>query len=130
MAFVEGILHEFLEKPKDMKPPIRDISGQYTVKLESQMGNFEMKLIIEQDENQLEGKLISEMMVLEGTTSFQSLLGENYTRLDIVITFLALLELVKQYRVEVSQETLFSEICIEASDGWENGEEIDIEFAE
>jgi len=73
-------------------------------------------------------QLISKLMVLEGTTSFQALLGENYTRLDIVITFLALLELVKQYRVEVSQENLFSEICIEASDEWENGEDIDVEF--
>lgn len=73
---------------------------------------------------------ISELLVLEGTTSFQELLGENYSKLNIVITFLALLELVKQYRVQVTQENLFSEICIEASDEWENGEDIDIEFTE
>jgi segregation and condensation protein A len=75
-------------------------------------------------------QLISELLVLEGTTSFQELLGDKFTRLDIVITFLALLELVKQYRVQVTQETLFSEICIEASDQWENGEDINIEFTE
>jgi len=74
--------------------------------------------------------LISELLVLEGTTSFQELLGDHYTRLDIVITFLALLELVKQYRVQVTQENLFSEICIEASEEWENGEDIDLEFNE
>jgi len=74
--------------------------------------------------------LISEMLVLEGTTSFKNLLGENYTKLDIVITFLALLELVKQFRVQVTQETLFSEIQIEASDLWENGEDIELEFVE
>jgi segregation and condensation protein A len=75
-------------------------------------------------------KRISELMILEGTVSFQELLGENYSRLDIVITFLALLELVKQYRVQVTQETLFSEICIEASDQWDNAENIEFEFAE
>jgi segregation and condensation protein A len=73
---------------------------------------------------------ITELLVLEGTTSFQELLGDKYTRLDIVITFLALLELVKQYKVLVTQENLFSEICIEVSDEWENGEDIDIEFTE
>jgi segregation and condensation protein A len=75
-------------------------------------------------------QLISELMVLEGTTSFQNLLRDNYTKLDIVITFLALLELVKQFRVQVTQENLFSEIQIEASEQWENGEDIEIEFAE
>jgi segregation and condensation protein A len=73
---------------------------------------------------------ITELLLLEGTTSFQELLGDHYTRLDIVITFLALLELVKQYRVQVTQENLFSEICIEVTDEWENGEEIDLEFTE
>jgi segregation and condensation protein A len=75
-------------------------------------------------------QMISEMMVLEGTTSFQTLLGDHYTKLDIVITFLALLELVKQFRVQATQETLFSEIQIEASDQWEFGEDIEIEFIE
>lgn len=75
-------------------------------------------------------QLISELMVLEGTTSFQNLLGDNFTKLDIVITFLALLELVKQFRVQVTQETLFSEIQIETSDQWENGEDIELEFTE
>jgi segregation and condensation protein A len=75
-------------------------------------------------------QLISELMVLEGTTSFKNLLGDKYSKLDIVLTFLALLELVKQYRVQVTQEALFSEIQIEASDDWENGEDIELEFAE
>ncbi|MGD8458124.1 MAG: segregation/condensation protein A [Anaerolineales bacterium] len=75
-------------------------------------------------------KRITELLVLEGSTSFKELLGEKYTKLDIVITFLALLELVKRYRVQVTQETLFSDINIETSDGWETGEDIDIEFIE
>lgn len=62
MAFVEGTLFEFLEKPKDMKPPVRNLTGSWLVKLESQMGNFDVKLVLEQDENQLEGKMSSEML--------------------------------------------------------------------
>ncbi len=75
-------------------------------------------------------QLISELLILEGTTSFKDLLGNNYTKLNIVVTFLALLELVKQFRVQVTQETLFSDIQIEASDDWEYGEDIELEFTE
>jgi segregation and condensation protein A len=59
---------------------------------------------------------------------FNGLLGENPSRLDIVVTFLALLELIKQYRVSASQEVLFSDIQIQKMDGWIDDEELEIEF--
>ncbi len=73
-------------------------------------------------------KKITQTLILDGKSSFSKLLGEHYSKADIVITFLALLELVKQYRIQVSQESLFSEIQIEPSDQWENGDENDLEF--
>lgn len=73
-------------------------------------------------------KKITQTLILDGKSSFSKLLGKNYSKADIVITFLALLELVKQYRIQVTQESLFSDIQIEPSDLWENGEENDIEF--
>jgi chromatin segregation and condensation protein Rec8/ScpA/Scc1 (kleisin family) len=48
--------------------------------------------------------------------------------LEVVVTFLAMLELVKRYRIQARQEGLFSEIEIDRTEDWEEDEEIDIEF--
>jgi len=60
--------------------------------------------------------------------SFRGLVGERPSRLDIVVTFLALLELIKRYRVAVNQQGLFENIDIERMDGWEDDEDIELEF--
>ncbi len=60
--------------------------------------------------------------------SFKSLLGDNPSRLEIVVTFLALLELVKRFRVEAHQASLFSDISIDPLQDWGEDEELDLEF--
>jgi segregation and condensation protein A len=60
--------------------------------------------------------------------SFRSLLGDKPSRLEVVVTFLALLELVKRYRVEARQEALFSDIQIDRLEDWTDDEEIELEF--
>ena len=47
------------------------------------------------------------------TSSFSTILGENPSRLDLVITFLALLELIKHHTIEASQESIFGNISLE-----------------
>ena len=47
-------------------------------------------------------------------TNFSELLGRDPTRLDLVVTFLALLELIKHHAIEASQETLFGNIALES----------------
>jgi len=42
--------------------------------------------------------------------SFEDLLGENYSRLDVVISFLALLELIKGSYIRVIQDGIFNQI--------------------
>jgi chromatin segregation and condensation protein Rec8/ScpA/Scc1 (kleisin family) len=44
---------------------------------------------------------------------FQELLAESHDRSDLVVTFLAILELVKQQSVVVKQTSSFSDIIIE-----------------
>jgi len=61
-------------------------------------------------------------------TTFRSLLQNVADRLEIVVTFLALLELVKRYRVRARQEQLFGSIEIERAEGWDAEEELEIEF--
>jgi segregation and condensation protein A len=71
---------------------------------------------------------IAETLSKSQNSSFKSLVGENSSRLEIVVTFLALLELVKRYRVSARQESLFGDIQIERSGDWNEEEEFDLEF--
>lgn len=48
---------------------------------------------------------------------FRSLLGRACTRIDVIVTLLALLELIKQHRVAATQMRLFGDIVITRRDG-------------
>ena len=74
--------------------------------------------------------LITGILRQEKHSTFRSLLNSHNSRLDIVITFLAVLELIKRHLVQVSQDGLFGDISIEVSDNWLLDEEIDTEFDE
>ncbi len=64
----------------------------------------------------------------DARATFRGLLGQRPSRLEVVVTFLALLELVKRYRVAARQEGLFQEIEIEKTEDWKEDEELEIEF--
>ncbi len=72
--------------------------------------------------------LIARHLQLEHDLTFARLLGEKPSRLEVVVTFLALLELVKRYRVAAKQEGLFNEIQIEKLEEWGEDEDFEIEF--
>ncbi|MCX6069198.1 MAG: segregation/condensation protein A [Chloroflexi bacterium] len=71
---------------------------------------------------------ISDALNKNKHSSFKTLIGKSSTRLEVVVTFLALLELVKRYRVSARQESLFGDIEIERSDDWNLEEEFELEF--
>ena len=73
-------------------------------------------------------EMISKRLGAAEHARFQELLGENPTRIEIVVTFLALLELVKRYQVAARQDGLFADIEIKRMDDWNPEEEIEIEF--
>ncbi len=60
--------------------------------------------------------------------SFRALLGDRPSRLEVVVTFLALLELIKRYRVQAQQESLFGSIEVRPLQDWGDEEDMDIEF--
>ena len=62
--------------------------------------------------------------------SFRSLVKHENSRLEIVVTFLAMLELIKRHQVLVSQEGLFGDISLEISEVWDEGDELETEFGE
>ena len=61
-------------------------------------------------------------------STFSALLNTNASRLEVVVTFLALLELIKRYRVAAHQEGLFEDIEIDRMNNWDDDEEMDLEF--
>jgi segregation and condensation protein A len=72
--------------------------------------------------------LIAERLVKTRNATFSGLMGQKPTRLEVVVTFLALLELVKRYRVSAQQASLFSDIQIEKLEEWGTDEDLEIEF--
>jgi len=73
---------------------------------------------------------IRRKLKLSRQASFNTLLGENFTRIEVVVTFLALLELVRRFRIRAVQDTTFSEIMIETTEDWDEVDDFDIDFLE
>jgi len=63
-------------------------------------------------------------------SSFYEVIKNSKSRLEVVVTFLALLELIKKFHVNVYQESLFTDIQIEAITEFSEDEELEIEFGE
>jgi segregation and condensation protein A len=55
---------------------------------------------------------IESLLTKKGSFSFQRLLRRAKSRPEIIVTFLALLELIKARRIQVKQEKLFGEIWV------------------
>ncbi len=74
--------------------------------------------------------VIAKVLRKHGQSTFRAIVGRKHSRLDIVVTFLALLELVKRHMVQARQEALFGEIQVETTQEWEDSAEFDLEFGE
>jgi len=74
--------------------------------------------------------LIASLLRSKGKSTFRYLLGDARSRVEVVITFLAMLELVKLHFVKVQQDQIFGDIELEPADDWQTNEEIELEFGE
>jgi segregation and condensation protein A len=61
-------------------------------------------------------------------TTFHTILEGAQSRLEIVVSFIAILELIKQHRVSVQQESLFGEITLTRGENWSDDQEVDFEL--
>jgi segregation and condensation protein A len=79
----------------------------------------------------IRNKIRSILTILKhgGPTSFRALLGEKRSRIDVVVTFLAMLELVKRQMIQTEQASLFSEIELTPISDWDENEEINFDLA-
>ncbi len=71
--------------------------------------------------------LIVDALRTRGRTTFSSLLKHSRTRLEIVVSFLAVLELMKRQQVTVQQQELFGEIEIVPGSEWNAAQELELE---
>jgi segregation and condensation protein A len=62
----------------------------------------------------------------EGRARFFDLLKEAKSRVEIMVTFLAILELVKQRRVSAAQDRIFGDILVEPIGDWVHDDSIQI----
>lgn len=74
--------------------------------------------------------LIKRNLLQSGRFTFRNILSNKPSRIEIVVSFLALLELIKRHLVNANQSTLFGDIEIEQSDLWDENEEFELEFGE
>ena len=63
-----------------------------------------------------------------GRTNFHSVVEDVHSRLEIVVSFLAVLELVKQGQIEAQQDQLFGDIEIRPTAEWSSAQELDFEL--
>lgn len=63
-----------------------------------------------------------------GRTTFRAVLKDARSRLEIVVSFLAMLELIKQGQVQVEQREMFGDIEISQGEGWTADQELDFEL--
>ncbi|HEY9087838.1 MAG TPA: segregation/condensation protein A, partial [Anaerolineaceae bacterium] len=71
---------------------------------------------------------ILDILRQNNSITFQRLLAEKRSRLEIVVTFLAMLELVKRHIVDAQQSGLFQEIELAPVGEWDESQEENIEF--
>jgi segregation and condensation protein A len=74
--------------------------------------------------------LIKQNLIQLGRFSFRNILSSTPTRIEIVVSFLAVLELIKRHLVIADQQTPFGEIEIEPSNQWDESEDFELEFGE
>jgi segregation and condensation protein A len=73
---------------------------------------------------------IAAILRKSGQVTFIELFSKRPNRIEIVVTFLAMLELIKRQLVQVRQEGLFQEIIIDNAGLSSEDEEFELEFGE
>lgn len=75
-------------------------------------------------------KAIADVLRQKTVTTFRELVSGTPDRLHVVVTFLAMLELVRRYRIAAKQDELFQEIELRRDDNWNETLDFELEFTE
>lgn len=99
LARLNEIFKSIMKKQKDKIDPLRSKFGK-----------------IEKEEVSLEDKMASleEYALIHKHFSFRNLLENQPTKVEVIVTFLAILELMKMGKIFISQERIFDDIKIDS----------------
>lgn len=75
-------------------------------------------------------RLVADALKARSLVRFRELIKTAPGRLHMVITFLAILELVRRYRISAQQEALFGDIELRRDQEWDEDLEFELEFTE
>jgi segregation and condensation protein A len=75
-------------------------------------------------------RIIIDSLRNAGRSTFRNYLKRRGDKLEIVVTFLAMLELIKRQMVEASQTSLFGEIELSPTGDWDEIDDSQLEFIE
>ncbi len=140
-AIDDAGMHTYIRRapaPKlEKKVDISDISLEDLVKAAEYIFTYEVNkesldTVVRKPKITIREKiwLITNKLFKRKHSTFSELLDKESSRADIVVTFLALLELIKEFRINAKQEKIFGQIDIEREGDWENLDEIDLGFSE
>ena len=99
---LNAIFNEVLRRQENKIDPIRSKFGK-----------------IEKEEVSLEDKMsyVEEYAIRNGHCSFRQILGRQQSKMQVIVTFLAVLELMKIGKIHIKQDNIFDDIEIEAVSG-------------
>lgn len=118
------IIEDKREKKQDAKDLLKDITMKdlYNMYVElveiynSKMNdNFNMEERIQIEVFKIEDKMdyLKKILVRSNNTTFSSIIEDNKSKTEVIVTFLALLELIKLKDIKVVQHGNFNEIYLE-----------------
>lgn len=102
LSRLQEIFRETLKRQKEKIDPVRSTFGR-----------------IEKDEVNMEEKVsqVEACLRQKGRVAFRALLEKQDSKMEIIVTFLIVLELMKTGEILIEQETTFGEIYITAQEG-------------
>jgi segregation and condensation protein A len=113
---------------------LHDLSQAYSESLSTRIPNAPLNDVVTPPTINIRDRIsvIVDELRKKGQTTFRFLLKTAKSRLEIVISFLAILELVKQHQILVVQDKGFGEIEISPGSAWKEDQpvELDLEFDE
>lgn len=106
---------------EDLLKAYEDVVKRKELKTDKVRSGFKA---VEPDSFTIEEKIdyIHDMLEISQKVRFWDIFKEDTSKAEIVVTFMALLELIKTRKAEIKQEKIFGEITISRSNGCDNNE--------
>ena len=104
---LQDIFKSIVKKQEDKIDPIRSTYGN-----------------IEKDEIDIDARTayVEDYIKQHKKTSFRQLLEKQSTKMEVIVTFLVILEMMKMGQIDIVQENIFDDIMIKAREQ-QNGQE-------